>query len=127
MDHRNQDYHLRSAHGRWNGSAWVLDAETSPAIDAGDPKSESANETAPGACRINMGAYGNTPQASRGINDAVAGDLNDDCKGTIVDLIWVRNKLNKDPADPAHAVADVNNDGVINIIDLIWVRNKMRR
>lgn len=61
----NGDYHIQSAGGRWNGSAWVTDAVTSPCIDAGDPASAYANEPAPNGGRINLGCYGNTAQASK--------------------------------------------------------------
>jgi len=59
------DFHLKSAYGRWNGSAWVTDAVTSPAIDAGDPTSNYSNEPEPNGNIINMGAYGNTIYASK--------------------------------------------------------------
>ena len=36
----------------------------SPAIDAGDPASDYANEPDPNGCRVNMGAYGNTEEAT---------------------------------------------------------------
>lgn len=61
----NGDYHLKSAAGRWNGSAWVTDAVSSPAIDAGDPASAYAREPAPNGGRINLGCYGNTAEASK--------------------------------------------------------------
>jgi len=59
------DVHLKSKGGRWNGSSWVTDAVYSPCIDAGDPASACGNEL-PGANdpRINLGAYGNTAEAS---------------------------------------------------------------
>jgi hypothetical protein len=38
---------------------------TSPCIDAGDPASACGNEPIPNGGRINMGAYGNTAQASK--------------------------------------------------------------
>jgi hypothetical protein len=44
---------------------WVLDERDSPCIDAGDPKINPRNELTTGGGRINMGAYGNTPFASR--------------------------------------------------------------
>jgi hypothetical protein len=61
------DYHLRSRAGRWDpGTAgWVLDEAHSPAIDAGDWGAEFALETAPNGGRRNLGAYGNTVEASR--------------------------------------------------------------
>lgn len=58
------DFHLKSKAGRWDGSGWVTDDAHSPCIDAGDPASSFGNETDPNGGRINMGAYGNTSQAS---------------------------------------------------------------
>lgn len=45
----NGDYHLNS---------------TSPAVDKGDPGFDCSNEPWPNGYRINMGAYGNTPEAA---------------------------------------------------------------
>jgi len=60
------DYHLCSQAGRWdpNSKIWVQDAITSPCIDAGNPDSDCTAELLPNGERINMGAYGGTPQAS---------------------------------------------------------------
>ena len=44
---------------------WVYDSVTSPCIDAGDPEDEFSLEPEPNGGRINMGAYGNTIEASR--------------------------------------------------------------
>jgi len=59
------DLHLRSQAGHWNGSTWVNDNETSPAIDAGNPSDVFGSEPAPNGNRINAGRYGNTVEASR--------------------------------------------------------------
>lgn len=61
------DFHLRSQGGRWQSAmmAWVFDTVSSPCIDAGDPASGLANEALPNGGRINMGAYGNTAEASK--------------------------------------------------------------
>ncbi len=59
------DLHLQSKIGRWDGSAWVNDAHTSPCINSGDPASQYANEPAPNGGRANIGAYGNTAEASK--------------------------------------------------------------
>ncbi|MCK4623843.1 MAG: hypothetical protein KAV00_00910 [Phycisphaerae bacterium] len=40
------------------------DTATSPCIDAGNQKSKCKNEPKPNGDRINMGAYGNTKEAS---------------------------------------------------------------
>ena len=60
VDPDNGDFHLKSQAGRWNGTDWVTDNETSPCIDAGDP-----SEKDPDGTRINMGAYGGTSEASK--------------------------------------------------------------
>ncbi len=66
------DYHLQSQAGRWNpnsqtwpaAAGWVQDIVTSPCINAGNPDSDWTAELLPNGERINMGAYGGTPQAS---------------------------------------------------------------
>lgn len=62
-----RDYHLQSTTGRYNAALnyWEIDPVHSPAIDAGDPASSYSLEPSPNGGRINMGAYGNTPEASR--------------------------------------------------------------
>jgi len=67
----NGDYHLKSQAGCWdaNGVSWVKDDVTSLCIDAGDPNSDWTKELWPNGKRINMGAYGGTPQASMSLND----------------------------------------------------------
>ena len=59
------DLHVKSEYGRWNGNAWVTDAVTSPAIDAGKPSSDYSKEPTPNGERVNIGAYGNTAKASK--------------------------------------------------------------
>ena len=65
------DFHLKSRVGRfgsssWGTGAWVADTANSPAIDAGDPAADYAREPAgANGGRLNLGAYGNTPQASK--------------------------------------------------------------
>ncbi len=65
-DTDNGDYHLKSQAGRWDPTieSWVIDEVSSPCIDAGDPESSVGLEYFPNGGRINMGAYGGTPQAS---------------------------------------------------------------
>ena len=65
-DVTEDDYRLKSERGRYwpMFDIWVLDDVTSPCIDAGDPQDSFSNETQPNGGRINMGAYGNTAQAS---------------------------------------------------------------
>lgn len=67
------DYHLKSTTGRWDptasggSGAWVTDFSQSPAIDAGNPASAYIFEPQPNGGRVNMGAYGNTTQASKSL------------------------------------------------------------
>lgn len=64
-DAASGDFHLKSAAGRWNGATWVKDTVTSPCIDAGETSAAYANEPTPNGNRANMGAYGNTAEASK--------------------------------------------------------------
>ncbi|MCP5522496.1 MAG: right-handed parallel beta-helix repeat-containing protein [Verrucomicrobiales bacterium] len=66
-DPDGDDFHLRSTGGRWDSRAglWVVDSSNSYGIDAGDPLSGSDLEPVPNGGRVNLGAYGNTPQASK--------------------------------------------------------------
>jgi len=65
-DPDNRDYHLKSQAGRWDpqSQSWIQDEVNSPCIDAGDPDSDWTAEPSPNGERINMGAYGGTPEAS---------------------------------------------------------------
>ncbi len=74
-DSANHDFHLKSEHGRWNGSSWIIDAVTSSCIDSGNPADDYSDEPEPNGGRINIGAYGNTIEASKssffGIKDNI--------------------------------------------------------
>ena len=63
----NNDFHLKSQAGRFdpNSQSWVIDDETSPCIDAGDPSIPVEEEPEPNGWIINMGAYGGTTEASK--------------------------------------------------------------
>ncbi|MEN6316833.1 MAG: right-handed parallel beta-helix repeat-containing protein [Clostridiaceae bacterium] len=64
-DAANHDYHLKSEYGRWDGTSWINDDVTSPCIDAGNPLSDYSIEPEENGERINIGAYGNTVEASK--------------------------------------------------------------
>lgn len=86
----NGDYHLKSTAGRWdpNSESWVIDGNTSPCIDAGNPGCPLGDEPADANnVRINMGAYGGTAEAG------------------------------KTPAD-WRSIADLTNDWVVDLSDL---------
>ena len=65
-DPENGDFHLKSQGGRWDSVSenWVIDEISSPCIDAGSLEEPFGLERFPNGRRINMGAYGGTPEAS---------------------------------------------------------------
>ncbi len=65
------DYHLRSVLGRYYRGQWVTDQDNSLCIDAGDPQDPVGSEPFPNKKRINMGAYGGTPEASKSIGPLI--------------------------------------------------------
>ncbi|MEQ1830459.1 MAG: PA14 domain-containing protein, partial [Pirellula sp.] len=83
QDGRDDDLHEKSLFGSFHGGSfapaatggtglpqsltgsWVLDAVQSPAIDSGNPTDSFANEPLDNGNVINLGAYGNTVQASK--------------------------------------------------------------
>lgn len=73
------DYHLVSEKGRYVAAygLWAFDSKTSPCIDAGDPEDDVSAERMPNGARIDMGAFGGTPQASLS-RWPLAGDLDQD-------------------------------------------------
>jgi len=87
VDPEAGDYHLRS---------W------SPCADAGDPASDFSREPQPNGGRVNMGAYGNTPEAACKSPDADSDGLPDEWE-----LHWFPN-LEWDGA------ADPDEDGIPN-------------
>jgi len=126
-DPANGDYHLKSQYGRWDptadgGAGWVIDDVTSPCINAGDPTSAYGPEPEPNGCRVNMGAYGNTPDASKG-KWILPGDANHDSTVNVLDLIVIRSLFMHDAGSGGNWKGDVNEDGRINVLDLIYARN----
>ena len=61
------DYHLKSEAGHFDvlSEMWQTDSASSPCIGKGDPNSSTMREPSPNGGRVNMGAYGATPQASK--------------------------------------------------------------
>ncbi|MBP7864494.1 MAG: FG-GAP repeat protein [Acidobacteria bacterium] len=135
-----QDFHLRSAGGRFDptlsggAGGWVWDAVTSPAVDAGNPADAFDQEPPRNGGRVNLGIYGNTPQASRTAWPTPGSDFDGDGKA---DLFW-RNAVTGDnsiwlmdgagvkgalafpavpPAWKVAATGDFDGDGHV---DLLW-------
>lgn len=62
------DFHLQSQYGRFDpgtGAHILTDTNTSRLIDLGDPADLFGSEPMPNGGRINVGLYGNTPEASK--------------------------------------------------------------
>ncbi len=61
------DFHLQSRSGHWDTATrqWKVDTASSPAVDAGDPGGVYSSEPSDNGARINLGRYGNTPEASK--------------------------------------------------------------
>ncbi len=95
-DPNSNDFHLKSEMGRFYpepveqpamfgvaDGVWVVDRVTSSCIDAGDPELDPSLEGSSNGGRLNIGAYGGTPYASKS-EYPLAADFNRD---GIVDLI----------------------------------------
>ncbi len=112
------DYHLKSEAGRWDPDrqSWVQDELTSPCIDAGDPNSALIGELWPHGNRVNIGAYGNTAQASWSLSDVGnIADLNYDGWVDYEDMalltgkwLWQKVLLSE----------DIDRDGQVDLADL---------
>jgi len=100
---------------RWEGDHV---AELQALADAGKV---TWDDTASGGTAIIFGAGSYT---YLGFN-VLEGDANQDCVVNILDLIFVRNRLNQDVGTGDNWQADVNGDNKINILDLIFVRNRL--
>ena len=120
------DYHLQSATGRWdpNSQSWVTDANTSIAIDAGDPNSDWTAELWPHGKRINMGAYGGTPQAS--MSSSSTGNIAnlDNDAGDNVNLFDLALLVDKWLYEEVLLSADLDRDGFVDFEDFdIFAKN----
>ena len=105
-----EDFHLKSTAGRWRWinkedgiGEWVTDDEDSPCIDAGIPYEENPiygdyyNEPEPNGDKINLGAYGNTGEASlssgKDLHPPVISSVNaTEITSTSAKIIWVTNE-----------------------------------
>jgi parallel beta-helix repeat protein len=82
----------------------------SSCVDAGDPASDYSQEPQPNGCRIDMGAYGNTPEATKS-----PGDVDNDLDIDVDDLILIHEALGSIGFDPR---LDIDADGVVTFSDL---------
>jgi hypothetical protein len=111
------DYHVKSQTGRWDPAEewWMLDSVTSYCIDAGNPSSDWSAELWPHGQRINLGAYGGTPQASMSPSDlGNVADLNHDAQVGPADLKRIGQKW---PLVEDLLAEDLSRDGRVNLTD----------
>ncbi|MEZ5336262.1 MAG: right-handed parallel beta-helix repeat-containing protein [Methanolobus sp.] len=106
----SKDFHLKSSYGRWTGSSWTTDSVTSPCIDAGHPDSDYDYERENNGDQINIGAYGNTNEASLSGASTGGGTLNEAPTATI-------DSISPNPATVGEKVtfagSGSDNDGTI--------------
>lgn len=114
-----RDFHLKSQAGRWDPAmaSWVKDTVTSPCIDAGDPTSGRRNELWPNGGRINMGGYGNTPQASMSL-DSETGKLADIDSDGSVNLFDLSHLAQAWMLDDRLTAANLDRMGTVDLSDL---------
>ncbi len=117
------DYHLQSQAGRWNPltSSWTADTFTSRAIDAGNPGMSLSNEPVHRPnLRVNLGAYGNTAQASKTpLGWSLLTDINNNGTVNLADFVcfssqWLRN-------DTYDLPSDFTRDSVVSLSDLLYM------
>ena len=108
---------MQSQAGHWdpNINAWITDIHTSPCVDTGDPNSDWSVELWPHGERINMGAYGGTPEASMSLSDAgnIADLIPDGCVG-YTDMMLLTYKW---LYEAVLLVEDLDRNGFVNFTD----------
>ncbi len=119
------DYHLKSAAGRWDSvsETWVHDEVTSRCIDAGSPGYALGDEPADEHnVRINMGAYGGTPEASR--TPAGWSLLSDMSNDGVVGLADFAIGLQDFGDTQANRPGDLDRSGAVDIADVAILANQ---
>jgi subtilisin family serine protease len=116
-DFGTADFHLRSQAGRWDPiiQTWGHDAVTSPCIDTGDPNSDWTAELWPHGKRINMGAFGGTPEAS--MSPVTVGNAADLSNDGIVNTEDLRMLLDMWLAEDILLAEDINRDSLVDFLD----------
>ena len=101
----------------YNIGKWVTDYVTSPCIDTADPNSDWTEELWPHGKRINMGAYGGTPEASMSLSEiGNIANLDNDLTDAI-DFNDLGIIVNKWCEEEILLAEDLNRDNIINFVD----------
>ena len=99
------DLHLRSTAGSCRNatgaSLFTGDAVDSPAIDTGNPASSYSREQEPDGDRVNIGAYGNTPEASKSPFEIPEGAISVAIAGGVTRFVYTG-----EPIEPPVYVSD---------------------
>jgi predicted outer membrane repeat protein len=124
VDPASGDFHLQSRYGHWDVSSqsWVNDTYTSKCIDGGDPSSDWTAELWPHGERINMGAYGGTPEASK--SPSTAGNPADFNHDGFVDELDMRLFSFKWLVEEVLLPEDMNGSGFVNFGDYALFGNE---
>ena len=123
-DPNKWDCHLQSQVGRWdpNANSWIMDANKSLCIDAGDPDSDWTAELWPHGKHINIGAYGSTPQASMSLSEI--GNIADLSNNDIIDYTDLMLLVDKWLWQQPLLSEDIDRNGIVNFTDFaIFAKN----
>ena len=129
VDSDNGDWHLMSTGGSYHDGAWNADADSSLAIDAGDPADDYSLEPEENGDRVNMGTYGGTEQASKS-GDTESGDTDNDGLSDNEEMYIYFSDPNNSDTDGdglsdgievtywgADWNSDPDGDGIVNLLD----------
>jgi hypothetical protein len=109
------DFHLRSAavSGAWEKatSGWTQFATNSPCIDTGDPAAPNGHEPQPNGAMLNIGAFGNSPYASRSVDSDGEG-LSDTFEAYARGFRWGLAPYTYKPFGSDPLLADTDGDGM---------------
>ena len=123
------DYHPQSTTGSYHGGAWTADLNDSPCLDGGDPVSIYSRESAPHGGIVNLGAYGNTIEASWSIGSATGSNyyVNDDSTEwdyycSTIGRAWETGVwTGTDPDHPLRAITEIFDHHTLIPGDTIYV------
>ncbi len=110
------NYRLQSKVGRWdpNLAKWVIDSNSSPCLDKGDPAADYSGEPVPNGGRVNLGFYGGTAQASMSGESWQGADVNGD---GVVDRRDLQVLINQWLMNATGEQGDLDGSGFVDFLD----------